>query len=118
MWIGLLARPWRLQSDGYMPSQTKRDPMLLFEFEVALFQFEQREPEFEPLSQLPPNSAELLSSLPLSFPALYPCIDHGPNLCHQHLGGLILVCRHASNRHKKTHPEPKMRELRVCGVDF
>jgi hypothetical protein len=48
-----------------MSSQTKRDPMLLFEFDAALFQFEQREPEFAPLFQLPPNSAAFLSSLPL-----------------------------------------------------
>jgi hypothetical protein len=36
-------------------SQAKRDPMLLFEFDAALFQFEQREPEFDPLFQLPPR---------------------------------------------------------------
>lgn len=33
--------------------------MLLFEFEAALFQFEQREPEDELLFQLPPRSAAL-----------------------------------------------------------
>ena len=80
--------------------------MLLFEFDAALFQFEQREPEFEPLFQLPPNSAELLSSLPLSFPALYPRIDHTSNFCRQYLRGLLLVDGHTLNRHKKAHPKP------------
>ena len=46
--------------------------MLLFEFVGELFQFEQREPEKEPLFQLPPNSAALLPSLPLLLPALDP----------------------------------------------
>ena len=68
-----------------MSSQTKRDPMLLFEFEAALFQFEQREPEFEPLFQLPPNSAELLSRLALCFSVFDPCAQHRPNLGNQHL---------------------------------
>ncbi len=33
--------------------------MLLFEFDGALFQFDAREPEFAPLSQLPPKSTAL-----------------------------------------------------------
>jgi hypothetical protein len=40
----------------FVPSQAKREPMLLFEFDAALFQFEQREPELDPLFQLPPRS--------------------------------------------------------------
>jgi|GEM_PF-3012844 hypothetical protein len=82
MWIGLPAKPERWQSVGCTSSQTKRDPMLLFEFEAALFQFEQREPEFEPLFQLPPNSAELLSRLPLCFSVLEPSPQHRPNFCN------------------------------------
>jgi hypothetical protein len=39
-----------------MSSQEKREPMLLFEFDATLFQFEHREPQFAPLSQLPPRS--------------------------------------------------------------
>lgn len=38
-----------------MQTQAKREPMLLFEFDAALFQFEQREPALEPLFQLPPK---------------------------------------------------------------
>jgi hypothetical protein len=54
--IGLPAQPERVQSDEIvMPSQEKREPMLLFEFDAALFQFEQREPELDPLFQLPPR---------------------------------------------------------------
>jgi hypothetical protein len=46
-----------VQSDEkVMSSQAKREPMLLFEFDAALFQFEHREPEFDPLFQLPPKS--------------------------------------------------------------
>lgn len=59
--------------------------MLLPEYEAASYQFEQREPEFAPSSQSPPNSAEFLSSLPLWLLALYPYPDHRSNLCNQHL---------------------------------
>jgi hypothetical protein len=53
---GLPAQPEQVQSDKMvMPSQEKREPMLLFEFDAALFQFEQREPELDPLFQLPPR---------------------------------------------------------------
>ena len=48
-----------------MSSQAKRDPMLLFEFDAALFQFEQREPEFDPLFQLPPRRH--------AYDPAYPC---------------------------------------------
>ena len=51
--------------DGYfMSSQPNDAPMLLSEFDAALFQLEQHEPQFEPLSQLPPPMA-----LP-SFPGM------------------------------------------------
>ena len=36
-------------------SQRPRAPMLLFEFDGVLFQFDAREPQFTPLSQLPPK---------------------------------------------------------------
>ena len=38
--------------------------MLLFEFEAALFQFDERGPEFELLFQLPPKSAAFTQSAP------------------------------------------------------
>lgn len=40
--------------------------MLLFEFVGELFQFEQREPQFEPLSQLPPKMTALFPGLPFA----------------------------------------------------
>jgi hypothetical protein len=43
--------------------------MLSFEFVGELFQFEEREPEFEPSFQLPPRSATSLSPInPYSSP--------------------------------------------------
>ena len=59
-----------------MSSQTKREPMLLFEFDAALFQFEQREPEFVVSFQLPPRMTAYLPSIPLLLPALYPSTYH------------------------------------------
>jgi hypothetical protein len=53
-----------------MSSLTKRDPMLLFEFDAALFQLEQREPEFDVLFQLPPKIAAFWPSLSLLLFAL------------------------------------------------
>lgn len=41
--------------------------MLLFEFEGALFQFDEREPQFDPLSQLPPKIAAFYPDCPLRF---------------------------------------------------
>ena len=46
--------------------------MLLFEFDAALFQFEQREPELDVLFQLPPRIAALLPNLPFTLPAFNP----------------------------------------------
>jgi hypothetical protein len=68
--LGLHIKPWHLYSEILISSQAHRTPMLLFEFEAELFQFEQREPEFEPLFQLPPR---MTASLPISTFALsYP----------------------------------------------
>lgn len=50
-----------------MSSQPNDAPMLLSEFDAALFQFEHDEPQFDPLSQLPPPMA-----LP-SFPVCPSC---------------------------------------------
>ncbi len=44
--------------------------MLLFEFEGALFQFAEREPEFDVLLQLPPNWAA--SFVPFPTPCVSP----------------------------------------------
>lgn len=80
-----------------MSSQQKRDPMLLFEFEAALFQFEQREPELAPLFQLPPKSTAYLPNLPFVLSAFYPCANHLSNFCDQHLCCLELVNGHCMN---------------------
>ncbi len=71
-----------------MLSQQKREPMLLFEFDAALFQFDDREPEFETLFQLPPKMTAYLPSIPLLLLALYPRTDHRSNFCQQHLSCL------------------------------
>jgi hypothetical protein len=55
--------------------------MLLFEFVGELFQFDAREPEFDALSQLPPNSTANLSMLPFAFLLRDPCAQQAPNLC-------------------------------------
>lgn len=60
--------------------------MLSFEFVGELFQFEQREPEFDVLSQLPPNSTAL-SMRPPAFLFTNPCAQ---NLAH--LGQQCLCC--------------------------
>ena len=68
-----------------MPSQTPRAPMLLFEFVGELFQFELRDPEFDPLFQLPPKIAALMPRLPLLLPLLDPTPKHCTNFGHQYL---------------------------------
>ena len=58
--------------------------MLEFEFDAALFQLEHDEPQFEPLSQLPPPMAApsfpacplLLFLIPLFVDPLHTGIDH------------------------------------------
>ena len=54
--------------------------MLLFEFVGELFQFEAREPEFDVLSQLPPNSTANLSMLPSALLLHNPGAQQTPNL--------------------------------------
>lgn len=49
--------PQRVWGGYFMSSQPNDAPMLLSEFDAALFQLEQHEPQFEPLSQLPPPMA-------------------------------------------------------------
>jgi hypothetical protein len=92
--------------------------MLLFEFDAALFQLEHREPEFEPLFQLPPNSAVLLPRLPLLLPSLDPSAQHCSNLCDQYLRRLKLMHCHASNRVQESHPEPQMCQTGIRSVNF
>lgn len=60
-----------------MSSQQKREPMLLFEFDAALFQFEDREPQFDPLSQLPPKMTASFPNLPYAFMSFDPGVEHG-----------------------------------------
>lgn len=54
--------------------------MLLFEFVGELFQFDEREPEFEPLFQLPPNIAASLSGLPFASQSSDPRTHDLPHL--------------------------------------
>jgi hypothetical protein len=58
--------------------------MLLFEFVGELFQFEQREPEFAPLFQLPPKMTALLSRLPLALLLYYPGTHDLANFGNKH----------------------------------
>lgn len=59
--------------------------MLLFEFDGELFQFDEREPQFAPLSQLPPKITALIPTLPPAFTVpLNPFINHSANFGHAH----------------------------------
>ena len=80
-----------------MQTQAKREPMLLFEFDAALFQFEQREPELESLFQLPPNRAASFPSMPLSFLAANPRPDQRTHLGNKRLRRFELVNRQTTN---------------------
>ena len=92
--------------------------MLLFEFVGELFQFEHREPEFDPLFQLPPKSAAFLPNLPLALPALDPSADHLPDFRNQHLCCLKLVSGHCSNREQESQPKPHLSQPSVCGINL
>ena len=59
--------------------------MFQFEFDGALFQFEQREPAFEPLFRLP-----LILLLPL-LRMTNPGAEHGASLCKMYRGDLALT---------------------------
>jgi len=80
-----------------MQTQANLEPMLLFEFDAALFQFEQREPELESLFQLPPNRAASFPSMPLSFLAANPRPDQSTDFCHERLRRFELVQRQAAD---------------------
>lgn len=55
--------------------------MLLFEFVGELFQFEEREPQFAPLSQLPPKMTALIPMLPPALTVIgYPLVKHPARL--------------------------------------
>jgi hypothetical protein len=60
--------------------------MLLFEFQGALFQFEQREPALLPLFQLPLSRSSFCS---LRSPD--PCPEHPAGFREVNRGGLMLV---------------------------
>lgn len=76
-----------------LSSQTPRAPMLLFEFVGELFQFEEREPEFAPLFQLPPKMTALLSRLPFASLLHNPFPHDVANLGYQHKRCFALVWR-------------------------
>ena len=98
-------------------SQAHRNPMLLFEFEAALFQFDVREPEFAPLFQLPPKIAALCPGLPLLPLALDPRIHHAAHFRRQRLRRLQLVMAHAALSVQESHPETEMRQARIRRVN-
>lgn len=101
---------WHLVGTGLLPRRnsrawwcvavataTKRAPMLLLEFQGVLFQLAQREPELDPLFQLPPRMRALPSS-PLQFGASLlflqpfdPAAEHGAHLAYQGLSSFQLV---------------------------
>ena len=93
--------------------------MLLFEFVGELFQFEAREPEFDVLSQLPPNSTANLSMLPSALLLHNPGTQQAPHLRDQHLRCFDLVWRDASYllAHQKPQPKSQLRESRICDVE-
>ena len=93
--------------------------MLLFEFVGELFQFDAREPEFDALSQLAPNSTANLSMLPPAFLFHDPCAQQTPNLRDQHLCCFDLVWRNPANLFARQKPQPKsqLRESRICDVE-
>lgn len=92
--------------------------MLLFEFVGELFQFEQREPEFDVSSQLPPKSAAFIPMLPPAFLLDDPRAQHLAHLGHQHLCRLDLMGCDATHLFAAQKPQPKsqMRETRICDV--
>ena len=109
---GRPAAPWQRQSGKYR-SQAQRNPMLLFEFEAALFQFDEREPAFAPLFQLPPKIAALMPGRPLLFLPLDPGMQHTPDFGHQSLCRFELVVAHTFLSVKKSHPKSAMRQTRI-----
>ena len=92
--------------------------MLLFEFVGELFQFEQREPEFAPSFQLPPNSTALLPMRPPAFLGLNPRPKHFANFGDSHLCNLDLVWCYAFDVSpcQKPQPKPQRGQASVCGV--
>ena len=92
--------------------------MLLFEFVGELFQFEEREPEFAPLFQLPPRMTASLSRLPLAFLLHNPCPHDLAHLSDQHEGCFTLVWRdHAViQAQQKPQPKPQMRQSCICNI--
>ena len=99
-------------------SQTKREPMLLFEFEAALFQFEQREPQLAPLSQLPPKMTASFPSLPYAFMSLDPGIEHGADFGHECLRRLqLFLAQHPVLEHK-AQPSTQDRQPAICVINL
>jgi len=92
--------------------------MLELEFEAALFQFDEREPQFAPLFQLPPKIAALIPGGPLLFLPLDPHVQHPPDFLDQSLGKIELAMAHAALGVKKSHPKAQMRETRIGGIQF
>jgi hypothetical protein len=92
--------------------------MLLFEFAGELFQFEQREPEFDVSSQLPPKITALLPMLPSAFLFPDPRPKNFSNLSQQRLRGLDLMWGDSFDVFAGQKPQPKsqMRHARIGDV--
>lgn len=86
--------------------------MLLLEFDGELFQFDEREPQFAPLSQLPPKITALIPMLPSAFTvSRNPFVEHPANTGHAHERLIELVwCQRLYIRfHHKAQPVPQIR---------
>lgn len=85
--------------------------MLLFEFDGELFQFEAREPQFAPLSQLPPKITALIPTLPPAFTvSSNPGTDHATDFGHAHERLIELVWGQCFDVwvHHKAQPIPQI----------
>ena len=81
--------------------------MLLFEFVGELFQFEQREPQFDPLSQLPPKMTALFPGLPFAVRFGNPLAQDAAHFGEQHQGCFDLMRRHVANSIPREKAQPK-----------
>ena len=88
--------------------------MLLFEFVGELFQFEQREPEFDVSSQLPPKITALLPMLPSAFLLADPRPKNLPDFGQERLRGLDLVRGDSLDAFAGQKPQPKPQMRHAC----
>jgi hypothetical protein len=96
-----------------MASLRQRAPMLELEFHGTLFQFDEREPQFAPLSQLPLSSSSLRA---LHSPD--PAPEHAPDFRDMDCGRLVLMLRYESalGRGAEAQNKTERSEAGVCGI--